>query len=51
VGTGPAAKVALDVKDEPYEIRVKLRGEERVRYAMVKPGVKVRLRVAPPWSR
>ena len=50
-GMGPVVKVALAQKDEPYEIRVKMRGEERVRYVHVQPGKRLRLRVAPPWSR
>jgi len=51
VGNGPVVKVPLPAKAEPYEIRVKLRGEERVRYALVQESKRVRLRVAPPWSR
>jgi len=32
-------------------VRVKLRGEERVRFVSVKEGKLIRVRVAPPWSR
>ena len=51
IGKGPVVKVTLKAVPDPYEIRVKLRGEERVRYAVVKEGKRVRLRVAPPWAR
>jgi CheY-like chemotaxis protein len=50
-GNGPIVKRALAARKEPYEIRVKLRGEERVRFALVKEARLTRLRVAPPWSR
>jgi len=51
VGKGPVVKVPLMAQNEPYEVRVKLRGEQRVRYVIVKAGKRLRLRVAPPWSR
>jgi hypothetical protein len=51
IGKGPVVKVALKAVPDPYEVRVKLRGEERVRYAVVKESKRVRMRVAPPWSR
>ncbi len=51
VGKGPMVKMALKAVPTPYEVRVKLRGEERVRYAVVKEGKRIRLRVSPPWSR
>lgn len=51
MGTGPVIKVPLAPKKEPYEIRLRLRGEERVRFALVKEGRLSRLRIAPPWSR
>jgi hypothetical protein len=51
VGKGPVVKVTLKAVPDPYEIRVKLRGEERVRYVVVKDGKRLRLRVAPPWTR
>jgi hypothetical protein len=51
VGNGPMVKRALAPKKEPYEIRVKLRGEERVRFVLVKESRLTRLRIAPPWSR
>jgi DNA-binding response OmpR family regulator len=50
IGKG-VVQLPLEARDEPYEIRVKMRGEERVRYAVVKPGVRMRVRVAPPWQR
>lgn len=50
-GTGPVIKTQLPPKKDPYEIRVRLRGEERVRFALVKEGRLTRLRIAPPWSR
>jgi hypothetical protein len=50
-GNGPVVKMPLEPRGEPYEIRVKLRGEERVRFVLVKEGRLTRLRVAPPWSR
>ncbi|MDI1436523.1 response regulator [Polyangium sorediatum] len=51
VGTGPIVQSKLAPKKDPYEIRVRLRGEERVRFALVKEGRMTRLRIAPPWSR
>ncbi|MFT3773789.1 MAG: response regulator [Minicystis sp.] len=51
VGNGPVVKRALAPRKEPYEIRVKLRGEERVRFVRVSEGRLTRLRIAPPWSR
>ncbi|MCA9617485.1 MAG: hypothetical protein KC731_00595, partial [Myxococcales bacterium] len=51
VGRGPVVKVPLAARPDPYEVRVQMKGEERVRYVIVKEGVRVRLRVAPPWSR
>ncbi|MRG94587.1 response regulator [Polyangium spumosum] len=51
VGTGPVVQAKLAPKKDPYEIRVRLRGEERVRFALVKEGRLTRLRIAPPWSR
>jgi hypothetical protein len=51
VGTGPVVQSKLAPKKDPYEIRVRLRGEERVRFALVKEGRLTRLRIAPPWSR
>jgi CheY-like chemotaxis protein len=50
-GNGPVVKAPYVPKRDPYEIRVRLRGEERVRFALVKEGRLTRLRVAPPWSR
>jgi hypothetical protein len=50
-GQGPVVKIALEAGDEPHEVRVKMRGEERVRYVVVKEATRVRLRVAPPWSQ
>ncbi|WP_437599138.1 response regulator [Sorangium sp. So ce590] len=50
VGTG-SAKLPLAPKDGVYEIRAKLRDEERVRFALVKAGRLTRLRIAPPWRR
>ncbi|MBI4703113.1 MAG: response regulator [Deltaproteobacteria bacterium] len=51
IGSGPAATVTLEARPKPVEVRVKLRGEERVRYVAIKKGVRLRVRVAPPWSR
>ncbi|WP_437633583.1 response regulator [Sorangium sp. So ce854] len=50
VGTG-SAKLPLAPKAGPYEIRAKLRDEERVRFALVKADRLTRLRIAPPWRR
>ena len=50
-GRGPVVKLAVDAGEAPHEIRAKLRGEERVRYVTIRPGTRVRVRVAPPWSR
>jgi len=51
VGQGPVQRVALQAGDQKHEVRVKMRGEERVRYVTPKAGVKLRLRIAPPWTR
>jgi CheY-like chemotaxis protein len=51
IGNGPIVKLPLGPRPEPYEIRIKLRGEERVRFALVREGRLTRVRVAPPWSR
>lgn len=51
VGRGPVVTLPLEARDEPYEVRVEMKGEERVRYIVVKKGVRMRVRVAPPWSR
>ncbi len=50
VGTG-TVKVPLAPKAEAYEIRARLRGEERVRFARVVAGRLTRVRVSPPWRR
>ncbi|XXY54785.1 response regulator [Sorangium sp. So ce269] len=50
VGTG-SVKLPLAPKGGAYEIRAKLRDEERVRFALVKAGRLTRLRIAPPWRR
>ncbi|MEJ7728466.1 MAG: response regulator [Polyangiaceae bacterium] len=43
LGSGPVQKVALAARAKPYEVRVKLRGdEERVRFVAVKAGKLVR---------
>ena len=51
MGSGPVIDAPLKAKTEPYEVKVKLRGEERVRFVSVKEGRLTRVRVAPPWSR
>jgi CheY-like chemotaxis protein len=51
VGNGPSIKRALAPKKEPYEVRVKLRGEERVRFVLVKEARLTKVRIAPPWAR
>jgi CheY-like chemotaxis protein len=51
VGRGPVVKVPVEAAARPHEVRVKLEGEERVRYVVMKPGKRLRVRVAPPWSR
>jgi CheY-like chemotaxis protein len=51
VGNGPVVKRALAPRKEPYEVRVKLRGEDRVRFVRLSEGRLTRLRIAPPWSR
>jgi hypothetical protein len=50
IGKGPVRKVAVKANTQPHEVRVKLRGEERVRYVTAKEGARIRIRVAPPWS-
>ena len=49
--SGPVVKATLAPREKPYEIRVKMRGEERTRFALVKEGKRTRVRVAPPWNR
>ncbi len=51
MGSGPVQSEALKARNDPYEVKVKLRGEERVRFVNVKEGRLTRIRVAPPWSR
>ena len=51
VGNGPVVRRALAPRKEPYEIRVVLRGEERVRFVAIQPGRMTRVRIAPPWQR
>ena len=51
MGSGPVVSVALKAKDDPYEIKVRLRDEDRVRRVAVKEGKLTRVRVAAPWSR
>ncbi len=54
VGKGPVVRLVLQQKTGPkaeYEVRVRSRGEERVRYVTVKEGRLARVRVAPPWNR
>jgi hypothetical protein len=51
VGNGPIIKRALAPKKEPYEIRVKLRGEERVRFVLIKEARLTKVRISPPWAR
>ncbi len=48
---GPVVKATLAPRAKPYEIRVKMRGEERVRFALVREGKRTRVRIAPPWNR
>lgn len=50
VGHGPVVRLPVEAKEDAYEVRVKMRGEERVRYVRVVEGKRIRLRVAPPWS-
>jgi CheY-like chemotaxis protein len=51
VGRGPVRKLPLAAREKSYEIRVTMRGEQRVRYAVVTADKRTRLRVAPPWSK
>jgi len=51
MGSGPTVSVPLKARDEPYELKVKLRNEERVRSVAVKEGRITRVRLAPPWQR
>ena len=51
IGRGPVKKIPLKAGEQRHEIRVKMKGEERVRYVVMRPGVRLRVRVAPPWSR
>lgn len=48
---GPVVKATLAPRDQPYEVKVKLKGEERTRYALIKQGKRTRVRIAPPWNR
>jgi hypothetical protein len=51
IGTGPVATRALAPRAEPYEVRVKSHGEDRIRFALVKAARLTRVRLSPPWSR
>lgn len=51
MGSGPTVSVPLKARAEPYELKVKLRNEERVRSVAVKEGRITRVRLAPPWQR
>ncbi len=51
MGSGPTISVPLRAKTEPYELKVKQRGEERVRKVVVREGRMARVRLAPPWQR
>jgi DNA-binding response OmpR family regulator len=51
VGNGPLVRRVLAPRKEPYEVHVKVRGEDRARFVLVKEGRLSRVRVAPPWSR
>lgn len=51
MGSGPTVSVPLKARDQPYELKVKLRNEERVRSVAVKEGRITRVRLAPPWQR
>lgn len=51
IGSGPLASVQLKAKSDPYEVRIKTRGEERSRFVQVKEERLVRVRLAPPWQR
>lgn len=51
VGKGPVVKVPVKATAQPHEVRVKMKGEERVQYVVIKPHTRLRLRIAPPWSR
>ena len=51
IGTGPVVKRALAPRAEPYEVRVKSHGEDRIRFASVKEARLTRVRLSPPWSR
>src|SRR4029078_5538368 len=48
VGNGPVIKRALAPRKEPYEIRVKLRGEERVRFVLIKRARLSKVLISPP---
>ncbi|MSP26041.1 MAG: response regulator [Myxococcales bacterium] len=50
LGFGPSKRIAVTADGQRHEVRVKLRGEDRVRYVVAKEGVRIRVRVAPPWS-
>ncbi len=51
MGSGPVLSTPMRARKEPYEIKVKTRGEERTRFVTVKDQRLVRLRMAPPWQR
>ena len=51
LGSGPTLSIPLRGKAEPYELKVKQRGEERVRKVVVTEGRMARVRFAPPWQR
>ncbi|MBK6520569.1 MAG: response regulator [Polyangiaceae bacterium] len=51
VGSGPVITMPLKARTDPYEIKLKTRGEEKTRFVTVKESKMVRLRMAPPWQR
>ena len=54
IGMGMTARTTAHlnaVSDDGTEQMIKLRGEDQVRFVLVKEGRLTRLRVAPPWSR
>ncbi|MBK8251708.1 MAG: response regulator [Polyangiaceae bacterium] len=48
---GPVVKATLAPRATPYEIKVKMQGEERTRFASIREGRRTRVRIAPPWNR
>jgi len=49
LGRGPVLRVALS--PGVHEVRLRIRGEDRVRFVLIRTGRRARLAVTAPWSQ